>query len=131
MSLPFEFAVDGVALSQRAEGKGKWSNHVMHSAAQKWRQQPSVAENVMVTITCFHRNRQFDLDNILKPILDAMKGLIYVDDEQITDLHCHKRVLSEELEARNLSSVLSEALKKSTPFVHIIVDHAPDQGVTP
>ena len=82
----------------------------------------------MVTITCFHRNRQFDLDNILKPILDAMKGLIYVDDEQITDLHCHKRVLSEELEARNLSSVLSEALKRSTPFVHFIVDHAPDQG---
>ena len=79
----------------------------MHSAAQKWRQQPSVAENVMVTITCLHRNRHFDLDNILKPILDAMKGLIYVDDEQITDLHYHKRVLNEELEARNLSSVLS------------------------
>ena len=85
----------------------------------------------MVTITCFYRNRQFDLDNILKPILDAINGLIYEDDKQITDLHSHKRVLSADLEARSPSSVLSRALARPTPIVHIIVDHAPDQGVTP
>ena len=85
----------------------------------------------MVTITCFHNNRRFDLDNILKPILDAMNELIYEDDKQITDLHSHKRDLSADLEARNSSFVLSEALARPTPFVHIIVDHAPDQGVTP
>ena len=67
MSFPFEFTVDGVALSQGAEGRGRWSNHVRNSAAQKWQQQPSVAEKVMVTITCFYHNREFDLDNILKP----------------------------------------------------------------
>ena len=83
----------------------------------------------MVTITCFHNNRRFDLDNILKPILDAMNELIYEDDKQITDLHSHKRDLSADLEARNSSSVLSEALARPTPFVHIIVDHAPDLGV--
>ena len=85
----------------------------------------------MVTITCYYSNRQFDLDNILKPILDAMNGLIYDDDGQITDLHCHKRDLSAPLELRNASSVLGEAHANSKPFVHIIVDHAPDQEVTP
>ena len=118
-------------MSQSARGKGKWQDHVRHSAAQRWQGQSSVGEAVMVTITCYYSNRQFDLDNILKPILDAMNGLIYDDDGQITDLHCHKRALSAELELRNASSVSGEAHARSTPFVHIIVDHAPDQGVTP
>ena len=131
MSFPFEFTVEGVALSQGARGKGKWQEHVRHSAAQRWHRQSPVGEAIMVTITCFYRNRQFDLDNILKPILDAMNRLIYEDDKQITDLHTHKRVLSADLEARSPSSVLSIALARPTPFVHIIVDHAPDQGVTP
>ena len=85
----------------------------------------------MVTVTCFHSHRQFDLDNILKPILDAMNELIYDDDEQITDLHCHKRVLTADLEMRNPSPVLSEAFARSTQFVHIVVAEAPDQGMIP
>jgi len=83
----------------------------------------------MVTITCFYHNREFDLDNILKPILDAMNGLVYDDDGQITDLHCHKRELGAVLNVPNPSAVLSSAHARSTPFVHIIVDYAPDQEV--
>lgn len=131
MSLPFEFTAEGVALSQNAKGKSRWQDHVRHSAAQRWQGQSPVGEAVMVTLTCNYSNRQFDLDNILKPILDALNGLIYDDDGQITDLHCHKRALSAELELRNASSVLGEAHARSTPFVHVIVDHAPVQGVTP
>ena len=106
VSFPFEFTVEGVALSQRARGRGKWQEQVERTAAQRWHRQSSVGEAIMVTITCFHNNRQFDLDNILKPILDAMNKLIYEDDKQVTDLHSHKRDLSADLEARNSSSVL-------------------------
>ena len=60
-----------------------------------------------------------------------MNKLIYDDDEQITDLHCRKRVLSADLEMRNPSPVLREALARSTQFVHIVVAAAPDQGVIP
>ena len=30
---------------------------------------------------------QLDVDNMLKPILDAMIGVVYQDDKQLTDLH--------------------------------------------
>ena len=83
----------------------------------------------MVTITCYYHNHQFDLDNILKPILDAMNKLVYDDDGQITDLHCHKRELSLVLNVPNPSAVLSSVHARAMPFVHIIVDYAPDQEV--
>ena len=57
-----------------------------------------------------------------------MNGLVYDDDGQITDLHCHKRELSAVLNVPDPSAVLSSAHARSTPFVHIIVDYAPDQG---
>ena len=131
MSLPFDFIADGVALSLRAEGRNNWRDCVKNFAKQRWPAQPPVAEEVMVTVTCFHDHRHFDLDNILKPILDAMNKLIYVDDVQITDLHCRKRDLNADLEVRNPSPALREALARLSPFVHIIVAAAPDQGVLP
>ena len=83
----------------------------------------------MVTIICFHSHGRFDVDNILKPILDAMSELIFVDDEQITDLLCRKRILNDDLEVQNPSTLLNEALDRSGPFVHVIVEDAPDQEV--
>lgn len=37
--------------------------------------------------------------------------------------------LNADLQVQRFSPVLNEALAGSTPFIHIIVDHAPDQGV--
>lgn len=34
--------------------------------------------------------RQRDIDNILKPILDALNGIAYLDDSQVTELFVEK-----------------------------------------
>ena len=34
--------------------------------------------------------RQRDIDNILKPILDALNGISYLDDSQVTELFVKK-----------------------------------------
>ena len=62
VSIPFEFPVEGVPLSQGAKGKGKWQEHVGHSASQRWHRQSPVAEAVMVKITwsISTNNRRFD-----------------------------------------------------------------------
>ena len=99
----------------------------MRSAAEgEWSGQPPVTEELMVTITYFYDSRPIDVDNIPKPILDALKGVAYVDDNQVTDLLCRKRDMNTDLQVQYFSTVLDEALDRSTPFVHIIVDNAPD-----
>ena len=49
---------------------------------------------IMLTITYFYESISMDIENIPKPISDALKGLVYLDDEQVTDALCRKRSLS-------------------------------------
>ncbi len=83
----------------------------------------------MVAITYFFDGASPDVDNIPKPILDALKGLVYADDSQVTDLLCRKRDLSGDLRIQNPSPVLLATLGGSEQFLHIVVANALSQEV--
>ena len=84
----------------------------------------------MVIITYFYEEASLDVDNIPKPILDALKGLVYSDDSDVSDLLCRKRDLNGDLRIQNPSSVLLETLRDSEQqFLHITVDNALNQEV--
>ena len=84
---------------------------------------------IMLTITYFYDSVSMDVDNIPKPISDSLKGLVYLDDEQVTDILCRKRNLNSDLRIENPSSVLAEGLGRGKEFLYIVVEEAPDQGV--
>ena len=84
----------------------------------------------MVIITYFYEEASLDVDNIPKPILDALKGLVYSDDTEVSDLLCRKRDLNGDLRIQNPSSVLLDTLRGSEQqFLHITVDNALNQEV--
>jgi hypothetical protein len=64
-----------------------------------------------------------------KPISDALKGLVYLDDEQMTDALCRKRNLNSNLRIENPSTVLAEGFRRGNEFLYIVVEEAPDQEV--
>ena len=78
----------------------------------------------MVVITYYFKGGSLDVDNMPKPVLDAMNGLVYSDDRQITDLVCRKRDRNRDLQFENPSSVLLETLGRSEQFLHITVANA-------
>jgi hypothetical protein len=101
---------------------------VRSAAAENWPVGESpVAGPVMVTILYFHNNRRIDVDNVPKPIIDALKGLVFEDDEQVTDLVCRKRSLGSVQVAANQSTLLHESLRKGNEFLYIVVTQVPDQ----
>jgi crossover junction endodeoxyribonuclease RusA len=69
-----------------------------------------------------------DID-LPKPISDALKGLVYLDDEQVTNMLCRKRNLGSNLRIINPSSVLAEGLSRGNEFLYITVEEALDQEV--
>ena len=83
----------------------------------------------MVIITYLYKGASLDVDNLPKPILDALKGLVYSDDAQVSDLLCRKRDLNGDLRIQNPSSVLLETLGHSAQFLHITVGNALTQEV--
>jgi crossover junction endodeoxyribonuclease RusA len=83
----------------------------------------------MLTITYFYEGGSMDIDNLTKPTSDALKGLVYLDDEQMTDVLCRKRNLNSNLRIENPSRVLAEGFRRGNEFLYIVVEEAPDQEV--
>ncbi len=44
-----------------------------------------------VSIWAYRPRRSGDVDNVAKAILDALKGVAWADDSQITELHLYRR----------------------------------------
>ena len=56
-----------------------------------WSAEPVLVKEVMVTILYFFSGSRLDADNVPKPILDALVGLMYADDALVTDMVCRSR----------------------------------------
>lgn len=59
-----------------------------------------------------------DVDNIIKPIQDALVGLVY------SDIDCHRRYLSEPIEVSDLPPLLQAAVAVAEECVYVRVSHA-------
>lgn len=131
--LPFEFRIDQTPVSQQARRRklrNEWIALVRRSAEQRWPAEESpAAGRLMVTIVHFYAGIDLDVDNIPKPILDGIKGLVYGDDRQITDLVCRKRELTENIPFPELSYILREGINRGNPFVYTRVAAAPGPEV--
>lgn len=116
--------------TRRRERYHAWKEEVRRAAEQFWPvAELPVSEPVMLMITYFYDETSMDVDNIPKPISDALKGLVYVDDSQVNDVLCRRRNLSAGLRITAPSPVLAEGFDRGSEFLHITVDLAPDQKV--
>jgi crossover junction endodeoxyribonuclease RusA len=131
--IKFEFTVDGAPVSQqtrRRERLREWKVTVRREAEKYWSSDQTTATGaVMLQITYFYDNVAMDVDNIVKPIQDAIIGLAYDDDNQVTDILVRKRRLSNSFDLENLPLVLANGFARKTEFLYILVTDAPDQEV--
>ena len=133
MPLPFEFTIEGPPVSQQSRRRrrvARWTQDVQSAARQYWSVEPPTSAEVMVTITYFFDSAPLDVDNVPKPILDALKGLVYNDDSQVTDLICRKRERNRDMQVLNASPILQESLDRPGQFLHISVSEAQSGEVT-
>lgn len=84
---------------------------------------------IRVVITHVCAGVSSDLDNLAKPVLDALKGLAYEDDGQVTDIIMKKRDLAHNLRLETLVPLLLNALDRGEEFLHVLAEEAPDQEV--
>ena len=126
MTLPLEFCIVGAPRSQQASRLGlrAWQRRVRSEAERRWEGGAPFDGDVKIAITYFYNAAPMDVDNIPKPILDALKGLAYHDDSQITDLACRKRAVGIRYNVGRESRVLNRALDTGEPFVHILVEES-------
>lgn len=123
----FEFVVPGPAVSLRASRKSArryqaWIVTVRSAAQKEWPagQRPS-DRAVEVAISTYFTNSPPDVDNIIKPILDALNGLVYEDDEQVYRVTSQKISLSAKGRGDDPNPLVADALRQWDELLHIVV----------
>jgi len=124
--LPFEFIVEGPPVSHQTKNRQRlnaWKNRVL-VAAKKVVNNGSepITEEVTFKITYYYDNYSPDVDNIIKPIQDALAGLIYVDDAQVVETSSRKRNINGAYKIRGASPTIIEGFLRGVDFLHIKVE---------
>jgi crossover junction endodeoxyribonuclease RusA len=127
--LPFEFVVIGTPISLQAKNRERlqaWKNSVRRAAEKFWSISPTQELVELTVVYYYDMTTALDVDNIIKPIQDALIGLVYTDDRQVTDVISRKRDLNGSFRIRGMSRILAEGFCVGEEFLYIKVDIAPD-----
>jgi crossover junction endodeoxyribonuclease RusA len=130
MMLPFEFTVPGPPVSHQSRDRAKldaWRKRVRKAAARGWGATAPLAVTLKICVTYYHEGRaiRIDNDNMVKPIQDALIGLVYTDDRFITDTVVRKTNIDGAFCVRRMPRSLAEAFIQGDEFLHVIIDEAP------
>lgn len=108
--LRFEFVVPGRPVSTQERDREKYQawKRLVRSHAELMYPKPPAGVRLRLTVV-FLCYASIDVDNLIKPIQDALTGWAYQDDEQVTDVDSHRRWLRERAEFQLLPPMLKEA----------------------
>ncbi|MDH4412675.1 MAG: RusA family crossover junction endodeoxyribonuclease [Rhizobium sp.] len=129
---PFDFFVLGTPLSLQARSTSlrRWKDTVAQAAAARIRERDIqtflLPSSLAITIYCFPiAPMGGDIDNIVKPILDALIGVVYLDDRMIEMVTVQKFEPEVAWEISSQSQQLAltldhlSASEASTPVVYV------------
>lgn len=130
VELPISLVIRGVPVSLQGDNayKKEWKDYV--TAAFKGH--PNVrgrthltrGVSLKVTLSYYYAGWRTDLDvdNFVKPMLDAGNKVVWHDDAQILDLHVFKRSISRVDEVEVMDPEFATAFSAGQDFVYVVVE---------
>jgi len=136
-----EFVVAGAPRSANANARSRrrWRERVSRAAREQLREEGgsgTTDQDASVLIIYFYQGEAtIDVDNIAKSLLDGLKGVLFRDDRQVSELRVRKTPFGIGLSLTGASLYLMEAIERmsqtSSDFVYVRIDPAPDHGRVP
>jgi Holliday junction resolvase RusA-like endonuclease len=106
----FEFAIPQRPVSAQTKNRKNlqaWKAYVAAEAAKAWSADARpLTGGLRVTLVYLAADDAADVDNIIKPIQDALVGMVYADDFAVSDVDCHRRFLSAPIDVTGLPPLL-------------------------
>ena len=133
-NLPWDVCVLGVPASLQGSSsrRHRWKTEVATAARAAWPgADPPLVRPLRVKITYFHNAAPLDVDNMIKPIQDALIGIVYDDDKRVHDVSGSLRDLSGSFQLDRLTEALATGFLSKGPFVHIHIEEPPNMEVLP
>lgn len=124
IEFPLEFIVRGIPVSlqnSRPRAREAWKDHVKE-ASKAALPEGHFSTGVPLAATLFYfpdGTMQGDIDNIVKPVLDALCRHIYDDDHQVERVWVQKFERGRIFPFSNPSRALSQALEGEKPVLFV------------
>ncbi len=90
-------------------------------ATKVWTGSPLQTDNLHLTLVYLCDESPPDVDNIIKPIQNALVGLVFDDDSQIADVESHRRFLDDTLDLTSLPQLLLSGIASQKECVYVRV----------
>ena len=124
--LPIEFTFEGPPLSFQSKNKTRRRAYKSRVAAEAQAVLDAdftpITDELDIVITYYYEGQTPDIDNIIKPIQDALIGIVYVDDNQIADTRSRKKEINGSYKIRNASFAIVQAFSNGSEFIHVKID---------
>jgi crossover junction endodeoxyribonuclease RusA len=135
IDFPIEFVVEGTPVSfqaARAASKSQWKARVK-DASRSALPDGHMASEGKISATLFYfpsSPMHGDIDNIVKPILDALSRHVYMDDAQIERIVIQKFEPGAVFAFGSPSDVLQTALSGRKPLLYVRLSDDPFEELT-
>ncbi len=97
-----------------------WKRFVAGEAEKAWGgQSPVAAVDLHLTLVYLSGTHPADVDNIIKPIQDALVGPILADDRLVVDVESHRRLITGMFEPARLPALLRQGLLAGKECVYV------------
>lgn len=107
--------------SKSSTNRQRWRDFIWSEARKVWGEKPVLTEPCQLTLVYFCGERLGDIDNIIKPIQDALVGLVYLEDTYVTDVDSHRRSLTDTFDLTRLPTLVVEAILSGQECVYVRV----------
>lgn len=125
----FEFLIPRRPVSLQTKNRKNlqaWKNFVCAEAKKDWSGVLHNSSDLHLTLVYLCDDDPVDVDNIIKPIQDALVGTIYDDDLLISDVESHRRSLTGVFDIAKYPSLLVNGILSGTECVYVrITDSQP------
>ncbi|GGF07480.1 RusA family crossover junction endodeoxyribonuclease [Hymenobacter cavernae] len=124
MAIDLEFLLSRRPVSHQVKRRTNlqsWKSFVRAEAQSVWGAQAALAIPCQLTLVYFYQENPADIDNIIKPIQDALVGLVYVDDFYVTDVDSHRRLLTDQFDLTRLPPLILQAIATAQECVYVRV----------
>ena len=126
--IPFEFLIPRRPVSLQTKKKENlqvWKNFVRVEAQKLWKDRSIIKQgDLQLTLVYLCDDFPADTDNIIKPIQDALVGLVFEDDSLVSDVESHRRFMSDPIEIKSLPSLLQRAVITGKECVYVKVSES-------
>lgn len=127
----YEFVVPGRPASvheKNREEREAWIDRVIISAMRAAPAIPPFLDTparVTIVFLIAPGRRRRDVDNVIKPILDAMVPAYYADDEVVSDVQAHRRTWRDKVDEDRLPEPLRVAWVERVECTYVRIENAP------